>query len=69
MEEGKDEVMAQGFTSGYRDGMEASVRWGRLQGRLRYCMWLMKYCVAELIGCLYMQCSRSTLEEGRPACK
>lgn len=36
MEEGKEIVTKRGFKAGFKSGVEASVRWARLKGRVRY---------------------------------
>jgi hypothetical protein len=36
MEAGKELVTKRGFKAGFKGGVEASVRWARLKGRLRY---------------------------------
>ena len=37
MEDGKEVVARQAFGSGFKRGLEGSVRWARLRGRVRYC--------------------------------
>ena len=36
MEEGKQEVTEKGFRRGFREGVQISLRWARLSGRLRW---------------------------------
>ena len=39
MEGGKEEVAKKGFVLGFKCGLKASVRWSRLNGRLRYVLY------------------------------